>query len=1092
MKSLPVILIVAFTWVTASIIGTGPSDAFRSPTKSGRHGVGPDEKSRAVVEESEETEKGFNRRGRSGESFGESRGRGIRTSKAAEIKEQIDEADKLVRHSSSSHEFDLADSMLQKALKNADANDMPALSARAAVILGMIHLWRSDFSTAIKYNQRAIQYAQKSSNCKAEASAKKNIGLAYVALADYSAAHMMMTEALQISERCGIPQIEAYILKDLARVYRFQNKYSKAIESLEKASRINSAAGNQELEGFIAKELGSVYSSMGQYGRAMNYLSESARIGEKINHPVMKQESLLEISEVFSTRGRYREAAEYANKTLNLAETTGSPRLQSSALLSLGKVYCEWGRYGEALNYFKRALALSEKTAIAHQQARIMMDMGTLFSYQGLHTQSIDALGQALDLYKKIENAKGLASVINRLGLVYKNMGQNEKALNNFEQAEKIYKDLGFPRSVATINLADIYLDMGELEKATTLINDLRFLPLQGRLGLLKNDYTEALKYYEALRVTAEHNRNSSELFSAYTGLGLALESLGDLPQAEKYFSKAVEHTEELRDRLGPTERENFFDVRIYGFLRTTPYEGLARVLVKMNRPVEAFKESEYSRARVFAESLSKRLYRPSMDVPPEIRETDSSLIDELAALSSNLQKAHELGEKDVIAALEPQVHEAKEKLREFINMVRLKYPLFSATRHPQPVDIASTALRPGEWVIAFHVTDPGIITYVTHGKELVSGMFKAVSREELGSLVYKFRESIEIQDGQDFINKLKSFDFVTGKKLSDILIADILPTIPKDQHIILIPDDSLGILPFEMLPTSDQGRIVTDHLVPHAAGADFFGDRNLISYYQSTTALTLSRNYGINQGSLSKVLVFADPVFQVTDPRYADYVKSHPDQDGALSRNQIQESGAGIDYAGINIPRLVLTARLAEKLSHAYGKETESYTGLEASKKRFMEKAGQTDAKFEMVVFATHGYFGKDLPGVMEPVLILTLVPPGSDGLLSMSEVMGLKMNSKLVALTACQTGLGRKISGEGTMGMGRAFQYAGSKCVLMSLWSVEQRSSVNLMELFFKHIQEGHSLLSALHMSRLQIRKQGYDHPFFWAPFILVGEAS
>ena len=108
------------------------------------------------------------------------------------------------------------------------------------------------------------------------------------------------------------------------------------------------------------------------------------------------------------------------------------------------------------------------------------------------------------------------------------------------------------------------------------------------------------------------------------------------------------------------------------------------------------------------------------------------------------------------------------------------------------------------------------------------------------------------------------------------------------------------------------------------------------------------------------------------------------------------------------------------------------------------------------------------------------------------MSEVMGLKMNADLVALTACQTGLGTKISGEGTMGMGRAFQYAGAKCVLMSLWSVGQAASVSLVENLFKYLKEGRHTAEALSLARKEIRDEGYDHPFFWASFILVGETN
>ena len=126
--------------------------------------------------------------------------------------------------------------------------------------------------------------------------------------------------------------------------------------------------------------------------------------------------------------------------------------------------------------------------------------------------------------------------------------------------------------------------------------------------------------YYEQLLKLAEQNRSADHLFTAYTGLGMACEGMNDLTGAAEYYGKAVDLTEDLRSGLDPSERETFFDVAIAGFYRTAPYEGLARVLVKKNRPIEAFKQSEYTRARIFAESISKRGEFTGLDVPHEVR----------------------------------------------------------------------------------------------------------------------------------------------------------------------------------------------------------------------------------------------------------------------------------------------------------------------------------------------------------------------------------------------------------------------------------------------------------------------------------------
>jgi CHAT domain-containing protein len=193
----------------------------------------------------------------------------------------------------------------------------------------------------------------------------------------------------------------------------------------------------------------------------------------------------------------------------------------------------------------------------------------------------------------------------------------------------------------------------------------------------------------------------------------------------------------------------------------------------------------------------------------------------------------------------------------------------------------------------------------------------------------------------------------------------------------------------------------------------------------------------------------------------------------------------------GLVFERLHLSKELGEALKKSDPNNTDRLTGFTATKKALLDK--DLDS-YKSMILATHGYFGTGWPGVMEPVLVLTLVnqPTETDGLLTMSEVLRLKLNADMVALTACQSGLGKQISGEGTMGMGRAFQYAGAKACLMSLWNVSEDTSVKLVERFFAHLKEGKSKLEALRLARQEVRQGGFDHPFFWASFILVGEVK
>ena len=438
---------------------------------------------------------------------------------------------------------------------------------------------------------------------------------------------------------------------------------------------------------------------------------------------------------------------------------------------------------------------------------------------------------------------------------------------------------------------------------------------------------------------------------------------------------------------------------------------------------------------------------------------------------------------------MEPQVKRLEEQFTSHKKMLREKYPLFAATKYPEPLNLSQTALKDNEWTLSYDVTETGVLVYLTKGKTLVKGLFKPIEKKEVDTLVNQFRKSLEINGDTKLVDQLKSFDFASGKKLADLLLTDILSDLPKDAPLVVVPHGSLGVVPFEMLVLNDGGKVATDKERPYVVGAEFLGDRNPISYYQSVTALTLARTFGTQKKVGEKVLVMDDPIFDTKDSRFTKLAGEQ--RQAKLSNAPDTLLSAIKEELKLVFPRLDRTHELGEALKKMEPARTEEYSGMDASKAVLSSKPLDV---YRSIVFATHGYVGNNLPGIMEPVLVLTLVnqPAGKDGYLRLSEVMGLKLNADIVALTACQTGLGKVISGEGTMGMGRAFQYAGAKSVLMSLWSVSEEGSVKLVEAFFKNLKEGKNKLEALKLARDEIRKNGYDHPFYWAPFILVGETN
>ncbi|MFC1836901.1 CHAT domain-containing protein, partial [Thermodesulfobacteriota bacterium] len=707
--------------------------------------------------------------------------------------------------------------------------------------------------------------------------------------------------------------------------------------------------------------------------------------------------------------------------------------------------------------------------------------VGYLYLEWGMSRKALKHYDAALKMQIKMGSLKDVGSTLISIGGVHAQMGDFQQALDKWREARRTFEELGASTRRADNNIAYPYMEMGNLGKAEEIILDTGFTESRARLFLIKARFKEAQTVLERLLKSGKRNRDASTLFTALTGLGLAYEGQGKLAPAAEYFRKAVDFTEELRSGLSRSQRETFFNVRINGFYRTEPYEGLARVLMKMNKPLEAFKGSEYTKARLFAESMVNRSDAGSSGVPPEVLKKHAELADELAALKKSTQEAYAKGQKEVIVALEPQVRALKDKRSIHVKMLREKYPLFAATKYPEPMGLHETAVEPDEWILSYDVTDTGVLIYLTQGKKLVKGLFKDIAWKDLDDLIRKFREPLSGIDSANYREKLASFDFKAGKRLADLLVAEALESLPERTPLIVVPDDSLGLIPFEALLLSDSGEVRADKDLPNVVGSEFLGDRNPISYYQSITALTLARTYGKRGETGSKLLVMADPVFGgPDDPRTA--------QGGKLRTLDGGIKTLSSDDNALFWPRVELTAELGSSLK-ALDPSAEIYMGNQASKWKLLDLPL---TRYHSMVFATHGYFGEDLPGIREPVLVLTLIAPpkGQDGFLRMSEVMGLNFNADLVALTACQSGLGRRISGEGTMGMGRAFQYAGARSVLMSLWTVHEYASVKMVRSFFSRRNQGKSKLEALRLARVEIREQDYSHPFFWAPFILVGE--
>ncbi|HVE13154.1 MAG TPA: CHAT domain-containing protein, partial [Elusimicrobiota bacterium] len=420
----------------------------------------------------------------------------------------------------------------------------------------------------------------------------------------------------------------------------------------------------------------------------------------------------------------------------------------------------------------------------------------------------------------------------------------------------------------------------------------------------------------------------------------------------------------------------------------------------------------------------------------------------------------------------------------------------------PEPLPVDSIKLRPREVLVEYVVTRTVAIAFILKDGKLAAALDIPIGRGSLQAIVRTYLRSFQdIHAAKD----LARYDPAAGLQVYRRIFEPVLqakdaggrPLIAKSDKLIIVPDDILGVLPFEALPTTAPARLEMPSGLygPVPVGVSYVGDEYDIAYQRSATALTLQRMMRRGGNAASGLFVLADPIFSEADPRSKGLSEpmseAKADVIETMGVGGLREQFSEKRLAGGPplIPRLDRTGLMAEHLRDKVfaGEDVTLLEGASATKANLTPMAIE-DKRY--VVFATHGLVDGDLPGLTDPALLLTQYGgrSPSDGLLTMGEISKMRLNADLVALTACKTGLGRTVWGEGALSLGRAFQSAGARSVLISMWEVSEDSTNEFVERLFQHLKNGETSRKALRSARSEIRKLGYDHPYYWAPFVLT----
>jgi len=819
--------------------------------------------------------------------------------------------------------------------------------------------------------------------------------------------------------------------------YLREGSFDKFLFSMREALTFYS--GNGEKTSDICRYLGKAYLDRNEYDKALSYFNQSLSAAKSSRYPEGIVLSTVGLADCYKKIGDTDKAAEVL--------AAAQPGNRESAkdehpliALSMGETLAQQGRLSQALDIFTRSLSGIDSYKDDKLKQSVYSSLGTTLFGLGRYQEAVVHYQRALELARKSYNTSDTVDILNNIGFCLVSLKKYNEAARSFREG---------------LGLLDV-MDLHYPEK---------------------------------------------QMYANY-GLGLLNEEQHRNTQALLYYNTAIKFIEDLRGSLSSTEFRSLFlankiaayehaiDILLTADGRTPDDIRLDPRFTKAGlTPVEvAFFYAESTKARSFLELLSKaRTAALAGRIPRELAEQERRLISTVDSIQSSGSGQSE--------AQRELLKKSKRELDELIAKLRKEYPDYASIRYPEPVMAGNIPLRANEVLLAYKVNPGKTYLWIIEKGKKPSAIEIAVSREELIRKVGEFRSGLENP------SRLDAYDPEKGRALGKLLLGEALSRIDSNKNIIITPDGVLNMIPFEALTTGRTKNAI-----------QYLGEKYKISYYPSASVMATMRQFKESPKLSRPLFALGDPVYEDSDVRY-----SHRKSDNIVLASADQTPGLNLRSAlvrsGFSLQRLPETRDEVLKIGAIFGYKANDPNiklDMDASKSELLKS---DLGSYRFIHFATHGLLSGDIPYILEPALVLS--QPGNrnpeDGFLKMSEILELKLNADAVVLSACKTALGKEIAGEGIVGLSRAFMLAGSKSVIVSLWSVESNSTAVLMKSFYSHLKPGTSKEEALRLAKQELKNQslvsdlsrgvkitgrdkkiqtGASHPFFWAPFILIGE--
>ncbi|HEX8456077.1 MAG TPA: CHAT domain-containing protein [Pyrinomonadaceae bacterium] len=980
-----------------------------------------------------------------------------------------------------------------------------------------------DFEKVRTTYEAAREIRRRLNDPAGEAHTLLNLGRAYQTLSSPQEALNYYGQALSLFRAAGDRTGESMALYSAGFALARAGRVREAVKSYEAALSIQSADADRLGEVRTLTALGGAYDRLGDYDRALALYQRAAPIRQELGDRLGAALTINNIGVLHDNWGDWQKARESYEATLAaygalldggltacVADTPSSAsricEYAASAYDNLGELYNSLGDPLAALSTFEKSLVIRDKlnrpkgqgstrSRMCYSNLLLGRPRDALSLCQGAgDRKGALSFQEPPDTLKPSIDPPGLANTYLFMGMAYDALNEREKALEYFGRASEIQRKIDDPRALAiTLDKAGAaYERTGDTKKAFESFDEA--LHLWQRINDLDG---KAITLYKIAR--AERGR-------------------GNLVDAHARIMSALDIIESLRVKVTAQRlRASYFAQKLdYYELAVDLKMQLAQaggrsVAAPGELVAAALQTSERARARVLFDILAEARVEPrgGMDQTLEEllrrRQKIQQRLDFKAALQTKLLAGKASSEE--LAFIEKELLQLAAEYDDVDAQARARSTRYAELTRPQLLSVAeiqSQLLDEQTLLLEYNLGEERSYLWVVAQSGIKS--FELRKRAEIENAARRVRDILKAEQKQPgeparaYETRLAGLESQYRKEaalLSDMLLGPAAAELGR-KRLLIVAEGELQQIPFVALPapeaaTDDPARMrllnaadLTAENTPPP-----LGEAHEIVGLPSASTLAALRVMTQKREHLSKaVAVIADPVFDREDPRLQDALKEQSVPAAPHQRPQALEDA--VRSFGAGLQRLMASRREANDIVAAAPAQTAS-VALGFAANRTTATASEL-SQYRFVHFATHAVFNDRQPELSGIVLSLfdERGRPREDGFLRLHDIYNMNLPVDMVVLSACQTGLGKQVRGEGLIGLTRGFMYAGAARVVASLWKVDDEATAELMKFFYRHmLRDGMSPPAALRQAQMSLRRQRrWSAPYYWAGFVLQGE--